>query len=66
MATERGIVKEVEDLTQYLKKNGITVLSEPRLPGDGYYEHTICDPENNTIELITSILKSSNIAGVVE
>jgi lactoylglutathione lyase len=31
---------------------GITILSPPRVTGDGYYEAVLADPEGNRIELM--------------
>jgi len=31
---------------------GITILSRPRVTGDGYYEAVLADPEGNRIELM--------------
>lgn len=41
----------VDALTQHLKNDGYTIISEPRETGDGYYESCILDPENNRIEI---------------
>ena len=44
--------KNVDKITETLKKDGYHVVSEPRLTGDGYYESCILDPDGNRIELI--------------
>ena len=41
----------VNALTERLRKDGYTILSEPRTTGDGYYESVILDPEGNYIEI---------------
>ncbi|MFC1570137.1 VOC family protein, partial [bacterium] len=43
-----GSQKEVDGLTLRLKTDGIPIVSEPRITGDGYYESVILDPEGNT------------------
>lgn len=42
----------VDALTAQLKQDGYTVLSGPRVTGDGYYESCVLDPERNTLELV--------------
>jgi lactoylglutathione lyase len=46
-----GSTGEVERLTKFLCENGVTVLSQPRTTGDGYYESKIADPDGNEIEI---------------
>ncbi len=41
----------VDELTERLKADGYTILSEPRTTGDGYYESAIADPEGNYVEI---------------
>ena len=41
----------VDQLTESIRQAGYTVLSEPRITGDGYYESVVADPEGNRIEL---------------
>ena len=38
-------------LTNLFEKEGIKILSYPRVTGDGYYESVILDIENNKIEI---------------
>ena len=45
-----GKVK-VNDLTELLRKDNYTILSEPRTTGDGYYESVVSDPEGNYLEI---------------
>ncbi|MEM1258249.1 MAG: VOC family protein, partial [Bacteroidota bacterium] len=33
------------------RKDGYTVLGEPRTTGDGYYESVVLDPEGNRLEI---------------
>lgn len=51
MALGLGSRKAVDDMTQAMKDEGITVLSGPRVTGDGYYESLVLDPDGNRIEL---------------
>ncbi|MCX7749735.1 MAG: VOC family protein [Clostridia bacterium] len=52
MAFSVGSKEAVDDLTERLRVNGYRVISEPRTTGDGYYESTVLDPENNRIEIV--------------
>ena len=38
-------------LTRRLQTDGYTVIGQPRLTGDGFYESTILDPEGNNVEI---------------
>ena len=42
----------VDAAVEALRLGGVTVASDPRVTGDGYYEAVILDPEGNRIELI--------------
>lgn len=44
--------ENVNSITEILRKDGYTIISEPRLTGDGYYESCILDPDGNRIEII--------------
>ncbi len=44
--------QQVDELTQLLKKHGVTIAGEPRRTGDGFYESVILDPDGNQIELV--------------
>jgi lactoylglutathione lyase len=44
--------KNVDELTNELRKRGHRVVSEPRETGDGYYESCVLDPDGNRIEII--------------
>ena len=41
----------VLDLTEILRKDGFTVVGEPRTTGDGFFESLVLDPEGNRVEL---------------
>jgi lactoylglutathione lyase len=51
IALSVGSTNEVDRLTKFLSENGVTVLSQPRTTGDGYYESKIADPDGNEIEI---------------
>jgi len=53
IAISVGSSAEVNRLTGCLEKQGIEIVSVPRMTGDGYYESLIRDPEGNLIELTT-------------
>lgn len=46
-----GSKRNVDDMASRLKKDGFTILSQPRTTGDGYYECAIADPEGNYVEI---------------
>jgi lactoylglutathione lyase len=46
-----GSKEKVDALTEQLRKDGYSIVGEPRTTGDGYYESVILDPENNRIEI---------------
>ncbi len=46
-----GSETRVDQLTARLKADGYCVLDGPRRTGDGYYEATVLDPENNRLEI---------------
>lgn len=46
-----GSAEKVNQLTDKLRANGYTIISEPRTTGDGYYESCILDLEGNQIEI---------------
>jgi lactoylglutathione lyase len=51
LALSVGSTDEVDRLTIFLSENSVTVLSQPRTTGDGYYESKIADPDGNEIEI---------------
>ncbi len=46
-----GSKEQVLALTERLRSNGYTILSEPRTTGDGCFESAVADPEGNTVEI---------------
>ena len=51
IAISVGSKHAVDDLLAKLKSEGVQIISEPRITGDGYYECIVSDPENNKIEI---------------
>ncbi|WP_430817345.1 VOC family protein [Carboxylicivirga sp. RSCT41] len=51
IALSVGGKDEVDKLSDQLRKDGYTVVGEPRTTGDGYYESVIADPDGNLIEI---------------
>ncbi len=51
IAFSTGSKEAVDELTEVFRNDGYEVIGNPRVTGDGYYESTIHDPENNIIEL---------------
>jgi lactoylglutathione lyase len=51
LAISVGSNEKVDQLTKTLQNDGYTILSQPRVTGDGYYESVIADPEGNLIEI---------------
>jgi len=47
-----GSKEAVDLLTSELRIAGISVYSEPRFTGDGYYESGILDPDGNQVEIM--------------
>jgi lactoylglutathione lyase len=41
----------VDAAVRTLRERGVTIESEPRVTGDGYFEAVILDPERNRVEL---------------
>lgn len=52
LAFSVGSKENVNILTQILENDGFTIVSSPRITGDGYYESCILDCENNLIEIV--------------
>lgn len=48
-AVGAGRAADVDRLTEQLAAKGCTILAEPRLSMDGYYESVVTDPEGNPV-----------------
>lgn len=46
-----GSAEKVIEFTEYLRKKGISIASEPRRTGDGFFESGILDPDGNLVEI---------------
>lgn len=46
-----GSKENVDNMTARLKSDGYSVISGPRITGDGYYESCVVDFEGNQIEI---------------
>lgn len=51
LAFSVGSREKVDELTYQLKADGYSVISGPRVTGDGYYESCVLGFENNQIEI---------------
>jgi len=51
IAVSLGDKGAVDRKVNDLRDAGYTVIGEPRMTGDGYYEAVIADPDGNRIEL---------------
>ena len=51
LAFSVGSRENVDNLTAQLKSDGYSVISGPRVTGDGYYESCVMGFENNQIEI---------------
>jgi lactoylglutathione lyase len=51
LAISVGSERLVDELTQRLRFDGITVVDGPRRTGDGYYESVVIDPDGNRVEI---------------
>jgi lactoylglutathione lyase len=51
IALSLGSRDAVEAAVAALRRRGVTIESEPRVTGDGYYEAVVLDPERNRVEL---------------
>ncbi len=51
LACSVGSKQLVDELTSRLLMAGMTILGEPRVTGDDYYESVVLDPEGNQLEI---------------
>lgn len=46
-----GSKKIVDELTEKMRIDGVSIIGNPRTTGDGYYESVIADVEGNIVEI---------------
>lgn len=46
--SKEGVDKKIEQF----RRDGYTILGEPRTTGDGFYEGSVVDPDGNIIEIV--------------
>lgn len=51
IAFDVGSRRHVDELTARMKQEGVTVVSGPRVTGDGSYESCVLDPDGNPVEI---------------
>jgi lactoylglutathione lyase len=51
LAISVGSDRIVDELTNRLRSDGVTIVDGPRRTGDGYYESVVIDPDGNRIEI---------------
>ena len=51
LAFSTGDRPTVDLLTEQLRNDGYTIIGEPRITGDGFYESQVLDPDGNKIEI---------------
>ncbi|WP_326983890.1 VOC family protein [Chryseobacterium sp. MYb264] len=51
LAISVGNRNSVDILTDTLRSDGYTIMGEPRVTGDGFYESIVEDPEGNWVEI---------------
>lgn len=51
IAFSTGSKTAVDELTEKLRLDGYSIVSEPRTTGDGYYESVVADIDGNLVEI---------------
>ena len=46
-----GSEAQVDNLTDRMRYEGLTIVDGPRRTGDGYYESVVLDPDGNKVEI---------------
>lgn len=46
-----GSADDLDALYARLKKDGVPIMGEPHMTGDGYYEACVLDPDGNRVEI---------------
>ena len=57
---------EVDRKAMELEKEGFRIVDGPRVTGDGYYEFTTLDPDNNRLEVSTRADHETSSSGILE
>lgn len=47
-----GSKERVDAMIALFRKDGYTIVGEPRTTGDGFYEGAVADPDGNVVEII--------------
>lgn len=47
-----GSKEKVNEMIEMFRKDGFSIVGEPRTTGDGFYEGAIADPDGNWVEII--------------
>lgn len=50
-AISTGARNKVDLLTEQLKLDGYSIIGNPRVTGDGFYESVVLDPDGNKVEI---------------
>ena len=51
-AIHAGSRRQVDQITEQLRKDGFKIIGEPRITGNGSYESIILDPDGNRVEIM--------------
>ena len=51
-AFSAGSKEGVDQKIEQFRRDGYTILGEPRTTGDGFYEGSVADPDGNIIEIV--------------
>ena len=47
-----GSKEKVDEMIELFRRDGYSIIGEPRTTGDGFYEGALLDPDGNHIEVI--------------
>ncbi len=51
-AFDVGPRERVNEMIEMFRRDGYTILGEPRQTGDGFYEGIVADPDGNRVEIV--------------
>ena len=57
-AFSAGSKEGVDQKIEQFRRDGYTILGEPRTTGDGFYEGSVADPDGNIIEIVELLATS--------